>query len=230
MNFKIDDIDVEITRKKIKNMNLRVCSPVGNIKVSAPKKMSVDSIHRFILSNLPWIRRQQKKIRACPVVVRKEYKDGESHYFNGNIFLLKIVASQKSPQVVLIGSEIIIYVNADATRTKKQLLLDKWYRDYLTEKTADLIAKWEKQMAVSVSRFSIRHMKTRWGSCSPKSRTIRINLALAKKSFACLEYVVVHELAHLLEASHNKRFVSLMDQYLPAWRLCRDALNSEPPL
>ncbi|MDP1574062.1 MAG: SprT family zinc-dependent metalloprotease [Coxiellaceae bacterium] len=226
MNSKLDGLDVVITQKKIKNTYLRVCSSTGKVKVSAPKKMSIESIHHFVLSKLKWIQQQQKKISTAAPIGPKKYNDGEKHYFNGQCFLLKVIACEKKPHVMLLDAHIVISVHPNATKIKKQALLDHWYCEQLTEKTALLIAKWERIMAVSVSRFSIRNMKTRWGSCSPKSRAIRINLALAKKSLDCLEYVVVHELAHLLEPSHNKRFVSLMDRFLPDWRVsCRELNN-----
>lgn len=226
MNFKLHDIDIEITQKKIKNLHLRVRPPMGSVMISAPKRMSIEKIHEFVFSKLNWINKHRKKMLEKKYEARKEYVDGETHYFDGKSFLLKIIEHQEKQDVILSHPNLIIQIRSGANKIKKQAMLDNWYRQQLNEKVVSLISEWEKKMLVSVSQFKIRKMKTRWGSCSPRSRSIRINLELAKRSLACIEYVVVHELVHLLEASHNKRFIALMDQFLPTWRLCRKELNS----
>ncbi|PIZ03441.1 MAG: metal-dependent hydrolase [Gammaproteobacteria bacterium CG_4_10_14_0_8_um_filter_38_16] len=226
MNLQFDDINVQITWKHIKWIRLGVYPPMGCVKIFVPKKITIKNIQLFIISKLGWIKAQQNKIRSQQHEVAKEYVDDESHYFNGTLYLLKIIERQAAPEVILSHSKILIYVRPGADKEKKQAVLDDWYRQQLKEKVSALITPWQKKMNVLVTAFTIRKMKTKWGSCSPMSRSIRLNLALVKKPPECLEYVLVHELTHLLEPSHNKRFVSLMDQFLPTWRFCREKLNS----
>ncbi len=228
MNFKLNNIDVEVTQKNIKNVHLSVYPPKGGVKVSAPESMELETIRVYVISKLGWIKKQQEKLRAQEREAPRECIDRESHYFNGKRFLLKVVERDAAPQVSLSHSRIVLQVRPGAGEVKKRSVLDAWYRQQLKEKVSSLITQWENKMDVSVAHCTVRKMKTKWGSCSPVSRSIRINLELAKKPPECLEYIVVHELAHLLERSHNSRFIALMDRFIPKWRFYRDELNRLP--
>ncbi len=228
MQIQLGDIVVDVIHKDIKNLHLSVYPPSGSVRISAPEKMNLDTIRVFALSKLGWIKKQQEKLRTQDRETPRECIDRESHYFSGKRYLLEIVECEAPPQVSLSHSKMVLKVRPGANEVKKRTVLDEWYRQQLKEKVGTLITSWENKMDVSVAQFTIRKMKTKWGSCTPESRSIRINLELAKKPPECLEYIVVHELAHLLEPTHNQKFVSLMDQFLPKWRLYRDELNRLP--
>jgi len=228
LKIKLNEIDVDVIQKDIKNVHLSIYPPDGQVKVSAPENMSVDTIRVFVISKLAWIKKQQEKLQAQKREAPRDYIDRESHYFNGKRYLLRIIEKNEPPQVTLAHSEMLLQVRPDADQLKRQSVIDEWYRGQLKELLHPLIKKWEKKINVTVSQFTVRKMKTKWGSCSPNSKSIRINLDLAKKPSDCLEYIVVHEMVHLLEASHNEHFILLMDRFMPKWRFYRDELNSLP--
>ena len=226
-----DSLEVELVRKNIKHLHLRVVPPSGQVKVSAPHSMKLKTIRSFVDSKLEWIEKKQKNLRSAVDESPVEYIDGERHYFDGKPCLLQILESESKQKASLLdsnldGLRILLEVRPGSTVEEKQSVLDSWYRQELEGKLARLLTCWEERMNVSVRKLSIRRMKTRWGSCTPGSRSIRINLDLIKKPPQCLEYILVHELAHLIEPSHNSRFYSIMDRYLPHWRLLREELNT----
>ncbi|MBN9226613.1 MULTISPECIES: M48 family metallopeptidase [Legionella] len=227
-DFKLDDMDVAVVQKNIKNVHLSVYPPVGHVRVSAPEQMSLDAIRAYVISKLNWIRKQQNKFQSQERETTREYIDRESHYFNGKSYLLKLVECDAPPKVQLNHSQILLQIRPGTNVHKKAEIMDNWYRHQLREKIHSLITAWERKIGVSVSKFTIQKMKTKWGSCTHSLRSIRINLELAKKPSEFLEYVVVHELVHLIEPSHNHRFVALMDQFIPKWRFYRDELNRLP--
>jgi len=227
-DFKINNMDVVVVQKNIKNVHLSVYPPIGHVRVSAPEQMSLDAIRAYVITKLKWIKKQQEKLCAQEREATREFIDKESHYFNGKSYLLKVVELDAPPKIRLHHSQIELQVRPGSNKETKQEVLEAWYRQQLKQKISALISVWEKKIDVSVSSFIVRKMKTKWGSCSPHNGTIRINLELAKKPAECLEYIVVHELVHLLEPSHNNRFVLLMDRYLPKWRFYRDELNQLP--
>ncbi|HAU1490442.1 TPA: M48 family metallopeptidase [Legionella pneumophila] len=227
-DFKLDDMDVVVVQKNIKNVHLSVYPPVGHVRVSAPEQMSLDAIRAYVISKLNWIRKQQNKFQSQERETTREYIDRESHYFNGKSYLLKLVECDAPPKVQLNHSQILLQIRPGTNVHKKAEIMDNWYRQQLREKIHPIITAWERKMGVSVSKFTIQKMKTKWGSCTHSLSSIRINLELAKKPSEFLEYVVVHELAHLIEPSHNHRFVALMDQFMPKWRFYRDELNRLP--
>ena len=228
MNIRLNDLDVEVILKNIKNVHLSVYPPKGHVKVSAPESMSLETIRVYVISKLAWIKQQQGKLRAQVRETPRECIDLESHYFNGKRYLLQVVERNVSPRVSLSHARIVLQVRPGADEMKRRSVLDEWYRQQLKEKVSSLVVQWEAKMNVSVAQFTVRKMKTKWGSCTPAFRSIRINLELVKKPPECLEYIVVHELAHLLEPSHNSRFIALMDRFMPKWRLYRDELNALP--
>lgn len=223
--IEINDLSVEIQRKNIKNLHLTVCPPHGQVKVSAPNRMQLDIIHSFVLSKIKWIQRQQKKLQSQTIETQKEYVDSETHYLWGQQYLLRIIDSQQRPIIKLNNNEIHLHITGNASKTLKQAIVDEWYRRHVKLVAPALIEKWEKIIGVTVKQFFIRKMKTRWGSCTPHQKSIRLNSELAKKSIECLEYIIVHELVHLLEPSHNHRFKQLMTHFMPNWRSFREALK-----
>ncbi len=223
--IEIGDLEIELERKQIKNLHLRVYPPVGKVKVSAPLRMSIDNIRRFVSSKREWIARQQQKIRSQTREPQREFSDGESHYLWGKSYLLDVIEIDAPPKVNLQGDRLLLYIRPSTDLSKKRAAIGNFYRDRLELAIPPLIAKWEPIMGVRVTSFNIRKMKTKWGCCTPALGTVRFNLELAKKPIECLEYVVVHELVHLLEASHNKRFMALMDAFLPDWRSHQTELN-----
>lgn len=225
LQLKLGDVDVTLVKKKIKNIYLRVEPHNGQIKVSAPLRMPVEKIQTFVLSKIDWITQQQEKAQIRQQETPQYYIDDETIYFNGQSYILRIVEYAHKPKVNLEAPHIVLHVRPNTPSVMKSKILETWYQAQLTEKVTVLIADWQAKMGIFVKQFKIRKMKTRWGSCSPHSKSIRINLELAKKPPECLEYIVVHELAHLLEPSHNKRFVALMTLFLPQWRVYRKLLN-----
>ncbi len=228
MQIELGDITVDVVLKDIKNIHLSVYPPSGRVRISAPARMSLDTIRVFAISKLDWIKRQQRKLQEQEREAPREYLDRESHTVWGNRYLLKVVEADEAPSVELQHSQILLRARPGADEAKKQAVLEEWYRQQLKQAAPPLIAKWEALMGVKIERFFVQRMKTRWGSCNPGARTIRLNTELAKKPRECLEYIIVHEAAHLLEPTHNARFVALMDRFMPNWQFYRDRLNRFP--
>ena len=230
MNTQIDlgGISVDVVKKDIKNIHLSVHPPTGRVRIAAPLRMNLDTIRVFAISKLAWVKQQQKKLREQAREAPREYLDRESHYAWGRRYLLKLVAREGMPSIELKHNKMILCAPLAYDDRKKQLALDAWYREQIKEAIPPLIAKWEKLMGVKVAIFRVRRMKTKWGSCNPRTGSILLNLDLAKKPRECLEYLVVHEMVHLLVPTHNARFVSLMDQFMPKWQFHQDELNRLP--
>lgn len=224
----LGEIAVEVIYKDIQNIHLSVLPPQGSVRISAPLRMDLDRIRVFAIAKLTWIKQQQAKFRNQPRETPREYLDRESHYLWGDRYLLKVIEKDAIPQFTLKHKQIQLQVRPGSDITHKRNLLEAAYRQQLKEAIPPLIRKWEKRLGLSVAGFTIRKMKTKWGSCSPQSRTIRLNLELAKKPRQCLEYVILHEMLHLLEPSHNERFIALLEQFIPQWRSYRDELNRLP--
>jgi predicted metal-dependent hydrolase len=226
--FNLGDIAVDVVFKDIKNVHLSVHPPNGKVRVSAPLRMEVETIRVFTLSKLGWIKQQQQKLRSQERETPREYLDRESHYVWGKRYLLKLLEVDAAPEVELKHTHMLLRVCPGASEDTKQAIVARWYREQVKSAAPVLIAKWEPIMGVKVGRVFVQKMKTKWGSCNPSSRSIRLNTELAKKPRECLEYVVVHEMAHLLERHHNERFVAVMDANIPQWRQYRDLLNRSP--
>jgi hypothetical protein len=226
--IKLGDIAVDVVKKDIKNVHLSVHPPTGKVRISAPSRMSLDTIRVFAISKLGWIKQQQQKFREQDREASREYLDRESHYVWGRRYLLKVIERDTAPKVELKHNKMILQVRPSMSTGKKQTLLENWYRETLKDAIPSVIAKWEPLMGVRVERFYVQRMKTKWGSCSIGGGSIRLNTELAKKPRECLEYIVVHEMAHLLEPTHNSRFIALMDRFIPRWQFYRDQLNRLP--
>ncbi|MFS8541232.1 MAG: M48 family metallopeptidase, partial [Tissierellales bacterium] len=223
----INDIEIELTKKNIKNLYLSVHPPDGRVKISAPYRMDIDSIRLFVISKISWIKRQQSKFKNQERQPEREYVSGESHYFLGQRYLLNVIYTNKRKQGVEVRNKkyIDLYVRENAPKHIRERIMIEWYRKQLKELIPPLIAKWEPIIGVKVKEFGVKRMKTCWGTCNPKAKRIWINLELAKKSPTCLEYVVVHEMVHLLERHHNERFKAYMDKFIPNWRAVKAELN-----
>jgi predicted metal-dependent hydrolase len=190
--------------------------------------MNLATIRVFAISKLGWIKQQQRKLREQERETPREYLDRESHYVWGKRYLLQVIEKDARPEVELTHRKTLLQIRPATAQGKKEAVLDRWYRQQLKEAALALVAKWEPLLGVTVRKFFVQRMKTQWGSCNPASASIRLNTDLAKKPRECLEYVVVHELIHLREPTHNPRFVALMDRFMPKWQFNRQALNRLP--
>jgi len=228
MQVELGDIAVDVVLKNIKNVHLSVYPPTGRVRISAPMRMSLDTIRIFAISKLGWIKRQQRKLREQERETPREYLDWESHHVWGKRYLLTVCESDQAPSVELRHSRMLLRVRPGTDQQKREAVVEEWYRQQLKQAVPPLIAKWERLMGAKVERFFVQRMKTKWGSCNHRARTIRLNTELAKKPRECVEYIVVHELVHVLEPTHNVRFVALMDRFMPKWQFYRDVLNRLP--
>ena len=226
--IELGDIAVDVVRKEIKNVHLSVHPPSGKVRIAAPSRLTLDTIRVFAISKLPWIRQQQRKLQEQERETPREYLDRESHYLWGRRYLLSVIESDQPASVELSHSRIVLRVRPGTGHAKRQIILEEWYREQIKQAVPPLFAKWERVMGVKVERFFVQRMKTKWGSCNVRARNVRLNTDLAKKPRECLEYVVVHELVHLLEPTHNPRFITLLDQFMPKWQSCRQMLNRLP--
>lgn len=226
--IQLGEITIEVTQKDIKNVHLSVYPPFGQVKIAAPMRMSLDTIRIYAITKLSWIKKQQTKIKAQKREAPREYLTKESHYYSGKRYLLKVIESNSTPNVKLKQNTIELYIRPETDTAKRKEILDEWYRAQLKELIPILITKWEKVMAVEVKDFGVKKMKTKWGTCNIEAQRIWVNLELAKKPSNCLEYIIVHEMTHLLERNHNTRFVALMNQFMPNWREVKEELNRLP--
>lgn len=225
----INNISIDVIYKDIKNMHLAVYPPTGRVRIAAPLHVTDESVRLFAISKLGWIKRHQRKFQKQERETPREYKERESHYFQGKRYLLRIKETQGAGYVVLKGKTYLdLYVKANATLEYKRSVLNGWYRSELKELIPELIEKWEKKIDVKVNDWGIKQMKTKWGSCNIEAKRIWLNLELAKKPAHCLEYIIVHEMVHLLERHHNEQFMALMDHYLPNWKHLKEELNKIP--
>jgi predicted metal-dependent hydrolase len=226
--LSVAGIDVDVVYKDIKNLHIGVYPPLGRVRVAAPQRLDDDQVRLAVVDRLPWIKKQRKQLQDAERQSKREMLTGESHYVWGVRHRLKVVQRPGRPHFEVDGERLLLYVPDGTTPEQRRTLLDGWYRQQLRVVIADLIAKWEPVIGMSVPRWSIRRMKTKWGSCNRESRHIWFNLELAKKHPDCLEYILVHEMTHYLERNHGERFIRLIDGFLPDWRARRDQLNNSP--
>lgn len=226
--FQLGDTQVKVQFKDIKNVHLSVHPPAGRVTISAPRRMRLATVRLFAISKLDWIRRQQKLIRSQDREPQREYLERESHYVWGRRHLLSIVEHDGPPTVAVKHNRLILSLRPGSTIAQRYAVVEAWYREQLKQAIPELLEKWQPVLGVETAGFYVQRMRTRWGSCNTMARTIRLNTDLAKKPRECLEYVVVHELVHLLEPTHNARFVALMDRFMPMWHDYRKVLNRLP--
>ena len=224
--LQLGSIEALVVRKPIKNLHLSVLPPGGRVRIAAPEHMKDDAIRMFIATRIPWIKKQQGKFATQERQTKREYVSGESHYFFGKRYRLEIVYEDNPPRVSVMGnSKIVLHVRQKSTLEKREETMAEWYRKELRTVVDEVISKWQKKTGVHAGAWRIKKMKTRWGTCNQKAGRIWLNLELAKKPIACIEYVIVHELLHLIEKKHNERFVNLITKYLPKWRSEKEELN-----
>jgi predicted metal-dependent hydrolase len=226
--IELGNIPVDVVLKDIKNIHLSVYPPNGRVRISAPARMSVDRIRLFAISKLGWIKDQQHKLREQERETPREYLFRESHYVWGRRYLLNVIEDDAPASIEIKHHRLFLRVRPGSTESKRRQLVEEWYREQVKLAATDLIAKWEPRIGVTVSGFYVQRMKTRWGSCNSQARTIRLNTDLARKPRECLEYIIVHEMIHLLEPTHNERFQAYMSQFMPDWKHRRQVLNRLP--
>lgn len=227
--IEVRGIRVEVVRKPIKNLHLSVHPPDGRVRVSAPRSIDDEAVRLAVISRLSWIQRHRKTFAEQPRQSQREMVSGESHYFLGRRYRLCVVENQGPSRVTLRGNSVLeLRVKPNTPRDKREQVLNNWYRSHMKSAVPKLISRWSPVIGVRVEDWGVKKMKTRWGSCNTQDHRLWLNLELAKKPEHCLEYVVVHEMVHLLERSHNAGFAKLMDQFMPQWRLHRDELNRSP--
>jgi predicted metal-dependent hydrolase len=227
--ISISNIQIEVIQKDIKNMHLAVYPPTGRIRLAAPLKTDAEVMRLFAISKIGWIKKHIKNFQEQPREGVREFSSGESHYYMGKRYLLKVTEANGLPSVTIKGvKNIQLNVRPNTSLEAKATILKEWYRKELKKQLPELIDKWEKIIGVKCNSWGVKHMRTKWGACNIEAKRIWINLELAKKPQICLEYIIVHELVHLLERNHNDRFVSLMNKFMPKWRMHRDELNRLP--
>jgi predicted metal-dependent hydrolase len=227
--ISISGITVDVVRKNIKNMHLAVYPPSGRVRLAVPLWMNAEAVRLFAVSKLGWIRRHQRNFADQERLGPREYKERESHYFQGQRYLLRIRETSGAGYVDLQSKTYLdLYVKPDTGLEYRRNVIKEWHRRELKKNIAELAEYWTKKMNVQVAFFGVKQMKTKWGSCNITQKRIWLNLELAKKPLPCLEYVLVHELAHLLERHHNDRFHALVSQYLPGWKQLQAELNRLP--
>src|ERR1700704_357717 len=220
---------VEVVRKDIKNLHLGVYPPEGNIRVAAPLRLDDDAIRLAVISRLGWIKKRKSGFEQQERQSERHLVTGETHYLEGRRYRLDVVARGGIPSIrVRNNTRLELQIPPGKSLQKRRAVLYRWYREMLREKVSLLISKWEPIIGVRVANWDIRRMKTRWGTCNFLDRRIWLNLELAKKTPSCLEYIVVHEMVHLLERHHNERFTGYMDRFMPGWRMRRKELNRAP--
>ena len=221
--IQISDFKIDVVRKSIKNMHLSVYPPKGRVRIAAPLNVDDETVKLFAISKLSWIRRNQRKFKNQERQTRREFAERESHYFQGRRYLLRVTEVEAAPKVeIKTKSFIDLHVRPNTTTEQKQIILNEWYRKELKKQIPIIIEKWEKIIGVSVNEWGVKQMKTKWGTCNIEANRIWLNLELAKKPLHCLEYIVVHEMIHLLERHHNNLFLAYMDKFIPRWKFYKE--------
>jgi len=227
--IEVSGIPVEVVRKDIKNLHLAVYPPNGRVRVAVPSHVTDETVRLAVISRLAWIRRQQSVLEKQERQSKRELITGESHFVQGRRYRLNVIEQDAPATVVIRNSKTLeLRVRPGSNQQKRERVLQRWYRQLLKEQIPDLLAKWKPVVGVQVEHWGVKRMKTRWGTCNKEAQRIWLNLELAKKPPACLEYILVHEMVHLLERHHNDNFRAYMDEFLPQWRLHRDELNRAP--
>jgi predicted metal-dependent hydrolase len=225
----VNGLVVDVVRKDIKNLHLAVYPPNGRIRVAAPLLVNDEAVRMAVIGRLGWIKRQQANFREQERESKHEYVNGESHYFLGNRYLLNVVDDSGIGKVVVRNKKRIdLYTRPNSSGAQRERIMLNWYRTYLRQAVPPMIEKWQRIIGVELTDWGIKRMKTKWGTCNIDKRRIWVNLELAKKSESCLEFIVAHEMVHLLERRHNERFVVLMTKFMPKWKYHRAELNRAP--
>ena len=226
--IQLGDIAVSVTRKDVKNVHLSVHPPSGRVTLVAPRGTRPEVARAYAVSKLGWIRDQQAKLRVQAREAPRQYVERESHYLWGRRYLLSVREEETKPSVHLTHRTITLTVRPGSSNAKRAEVMHEWHKSILHEAVPELIRKWEPKLGVEVAAYFLQRMKTKWGGCNHRARTIRLNTELVKKPKDLLEYVVVHEMLHLIEPTHSDSFVALLDEHYPSWREARAELNELP--
>ena len=225
-NITVSGLTVEVVRKPIKNLHLGVYPPQGRVRVAAPLAVDDEAVRLAVVGKLGWIKRQRAKFQSQPRQSQRRMVSGESHYFLGRRYRLRVHETTGALRIALRGTATMdLFVRPDTTVERREQVLHDFYRAELKRLLPELLEKWQPKLGVEARAWGIKRMKTKWGTCNIEAQRIWLNLELAKKPVQCLEYILVHELAHLHERHHNDRFTALLDLHLPQWRLLREELN-----
>jgi predicted metal-dependent hydrolase len=228
LTLTVRGIDVEVAFKDIKNLHIGVYPPSGRVRVAAPRRLDEDRVRLAVIQRLPWIKRQRQQFRDASRQSEREMTSGETHHVWGSPLRLRVIERPGRAHIETDHDRLLLYVPAGTDHEARRRLLDRWYRSQLRQAILPMISYWEPIIGCAVTHWGIRRMKTKWGSCIPESGRIWLNLELAKKHPHCLEYVIVHEMAHFQEDNHGERFTKLMDSLMSDWRSRRDTLNASP--
>lgn len=215
--INIGDIEIDIVKKDIKNIHIGVYPPDGRVRVASPLNTSDDSIRLALISRFSWIKKQKENFKNQPRQSTREMVNAESHYFFGNRYLLEVIYRNGKHEIIKQHSKLELYVRKNTIHQNKLLVLNEWYRSELKNELEKLVTKWEKKIGIKLNHWKVKKMKTKWGACNIEAKNIWFNLELAKVPIECIEYIVVHEMLHLLERHHNDRFKELLGKYLSDW-------------
>lgn len=226
--IQLGDIEIQVTRKKIKHVHLSVYPPTGRVTLTTPWSTRPEIVRAYTVSKLRWIREQQAKLLRQARETPRQYIARETHWLWGHRHLLAVVCKDEKPSVKVEPKRLTLTVRPGTTHAKREEIVQAWYREQLHSALPEIVSKWEKKLRVRLAGYSLQRMKTKWGTCNHRAQTIRLNSELAKKPKDLLDYVVAHEMAHLIEPSHNSAFHGLMDKHYPNWREARLELNELP--
>ena len=225
MQIEVSGIPIEIIKKNIKNIHLSVLPPDGKVRVSAPTTVSDESLEMFVRTKIGWIRKQQEKFENQPRQSERQYVSGETLYLWGKQYFLQVEYSYKGNSLMLDGDKAILTVRKESAVKQRENFVNEWYRERLKSEIERLLPKWETITGLKCSSWQTKYITTRWGTCNTQTRKIWLNLQLAKKPVECLEYVILHELAHTKVKNHGADFIAIMDKYMPYWRETKKKLN-----
>lgn len=226
--IRLGNIAIAVERKGVKNVHLSVHPPHGRVTLVAPNGTRIEVVRAYAATRLGWIRKQQASLRGQAREPRRRYLERESHFLWGRRYLLSVIERDAKPAVAVGHRRITLTVRPGSTEEDRSRVMREWYRSLLHAALPPLISEWERRLDVKVSAYFLQRMKTKWGSCNPRTHTIRINTELAKKPRDLLEYIVVHEMLHILEPTHSERFSFLLARHYPSWREARMELNDLP--
>lgn len=222
--MRINNYEVEINKKQVKNINLKVY-PDLKIKASVPENMDMEKVERMINSKEDWIKNQLKRYKEQKRITKRDYVSGENHYLNGKRYILKVYNSNTTSIKIENSKTIGMYISKSSSIEKREKLMHNFYRQNLEKKLNTFVPKWEDKIGVKANNYTIRKMKNKWGSCNIEKKEINFNLELAKKKDSEIQYVVIHELLHLVEPNHNDNFRNLLYKYCPKWENYDETLN-----
>jgi hypothetical protein len=226
--IELGDISIEVTRKDIKNVHLSVHPPNGRVTLSAPSATRLEVARAYAISKLGWIRTQRDKLAQQARESPREFIERESHFLWGRRYLMEVEYKEAKPRVLIDHKRIRLTIRKGSSLKKREQVIHEWHKALLHEMIPALVGKWEEKLGVKVNNYFLQRMKTKWGSCNHRAGHIRLNTELVKKPKDLIEYVIVHEMAHLIEPTHSDRFVAILNEHYPTWREARTELNELP--